>query len=95
MVHLKYQNFKFFCDSWIVNQKMRNIQSGKDVVVGRVQKRILALNNDVSKIHFFHIKLQNNVEANMEVNKGFMFIQGNLLINRHIVCKKWATCFHL
>ena len=56
MKKIKIYNFQVFGDSWIVIQKMKNIQDGKQEAKGRVQKRILAQIQDLSKVNFFHIK---------------------------------------
>jgi len=56
MKKIKIYNFQVFGDSWIVIQKTKNIQDGKQEAKGRVQKRILSQIQDLSKVKFFHIK---------------------------------------
>ena len=74
---------------------MRNIQSNKEEVAGRVQKIILALIHDVSKIQFFHTKRKNNEETDREATKGYRLKQGEILINIQCLHAKCIPCFHL
>ena len=57
MKKIKIYNFQVFGDSWIVIQKMKNIQDGKQEAKGRVQKRILAQIQDLSKVKFLEVGL--------------------------------------
>ena len=49
-----------FGDSWIVINKMRNIQERRDIDLGSIQKRFLSIISDLEVVEFYHIKQNNN-----------------------------------
>ena len=50
---------------------MMNIQARKVEAKGRVQKRILARIQDLSKVQFFHVKCKNNTMVDLEEKQGY------------------------
>ena len=94
MVGMHIGNYQVYGDSKIVIQKMRKIQEGKEKTPGRVQKRIMAFILDISKVHYFHVKKQNNKNADKLANMGSYLKQGEISIDHTPPIIKWIACLH-